>query len=175
MDRRLDPGRSALTEMTPKASRPHMPEYGVQPATKGAGLLPWSFVGEHMAAAHNYWVVSTSPENQPHATPVWGLWYEDIFYFSSGRASRKAREWAANPAAVVHSESGDDAIMLEGQVELIDEKKEKALLKSLDKAYRAKYGTAFLGLGNIYRLKVQRAFAWREADFTKSATRWIFS
>ncbi len=151
-----------------------MPGYGIQPANKGPGLLPWSFVSEHMAAAHNYWVVSTSPEGKPHAAPVWGLWHGEVFYFSSGRASRKARNWAANPAAVVHSESGDDAIMLEGEVEIVDEEKEKALLKTLDKPYRAKYNVAFLGLGNIYRLKIQRAFAWREADFTQSATRWIF-
>jgi len=174
MDRRLDADSSALIEMTPKASRPHMPDYGIQPATKGAGLLPWSFVSEQMTAAHNYWVVSTSPKGKPHAAPIWGLWLEEVFYFSSGRASRKARNWAANPAAVVHSESGDDAIMLEGEVEVVDEKNEKDLLSSLDQAYRTKYKFAFLGPGNIYRLKIQRAFAWREADFTESATRWIF-
>ncbi len=160
--------------MTPKPSRPHMPEYGIQPANKGAGLLPWSFVSEQMAAARNYWVISTSPEGKPHAAPVWGLWYEEIFYFSSGRDSRKARNWAANPAAVVHSESGDQVVILEGEVEVVDDKKEKELLKTLDKIYRAKYSFAFLGLGNIYRLKIQRAFAWREANFTESATRWIF-
>lgn len=170
----MDTGCPALTEMTPKASRPYMPDYGIQPADKGAGLLPWSFVGEHMSAARNYWAVSSSPENKPHAAPVWGLWHEETFYFSSGSTSRKARNWAANPAAVVHSESGDDAIMLEGEVEIVDEEKEKALLKTLDKAYQGKYHVGFLGLGNIYRLKIQRAFAWREADFTQSATRWIF-
>ena len=161
--------------MPPKSSRPYMPEYGIQPVNKGAGLLPWSFLSDQMSKAHNYWVVSVSPAGKLHAAPVWGLWCEEIFYFSSGRASRKARNWATNPAVVVHSESGDDTIILEGEVEIVDEQSEKALLKILDKAYRAKYDFALLGLGNIYRLKVQRAFAWRESDFTESATRWVFS
>lgn len=160
--------------MEPKVTRPHMPGYGVQPANKGAGLLPWSFVEERMLAAHNYWVASTRPDGRPHAAPVWGLWHEGAFYFSSGKESAKARNLAANPAAVVHSESGDDTIILEGQVALIDEAAEATLLKKLDKAYKAKYEFAFLGLGYIYRFTLEQAMAWREADFPSSATRWQF-
>lgn len=154
-----------------KPSRPHMPGYGIQPASKG-GLLPWSFVSEGMAAARNYWVGSTRPDGRPHAVPVWGLWHAETFYFSSGRESRKATNFAANPAAVVHLESGDQVVVLEGEVEIVDESAEKPLLSTLDKAYKAKYGFPLLGLGNIYRLKVQRALAWREGDFPSSATRW---
>lgn len=160
--------------MQSKVSRPHMPGYGVQPANKGAGLLPWSFFDERMLAAHNYWVATTRPDGRPHAAPVWGLWHEGAFYFSSGQESAKARNLAANSAAVVHSESGDDTIILEGQASVVDEQAEAALLKTLDKAYKAKYQFAFLGLGKIYRVKIKQALAWREADFPSSATRWQF-
>jgi len=33
--------------------------------------------------------------------PVWGVWLDDAFYFSSGAKSRKARNLAANPNCVV--------------------------------------------------------------------------
>lgn len=154
-----------------KASRPHMPGYGIQPASKG-GLLPWSFVSEQMTAARNYWVNSVREDGRPHTAPVWGLWHAETFFFSSGSDSRKAKNLAVNPAAIVHLESGDDVVMLEGEVETVSPEAEKKLLASLDKLYKAKYGFPFLGLGNIYRLKVQQAFAWKEADFPRTATRW---
>lgn len=154
-----------------KASRPHMPGYGIQPASKG-GLLPWSLVSEQMAAARNYWVNSVRQDGRPHAAPVWGLWHEETFFFSSGGDSRKAKNLAINPAAVVHLESGDDVVVLEGEMEIVSPEAEKKLLTTLDKLYKAKYGFPFLGLGNIYRFKLQQAFAWKEANFPQSATRW---
>lgn len=154
-----------------KASRPTMPGYGIQPAAKG-GLLPWSVVSEQMSAARNYWVSTVREDGRPHAAPVWGLWYEDSFFFSTGTDSRKARNLAANAAAVVHLESGDDAIILEGQMEIVSPEAEKKLLATLDKLYKAKYAVNFLGLGNIYRFRVEQAFAWKEANFPQSATRW---
>src|SRR4051812_9693775 len=81
------------------------------------GLLPWSFVDERRATAHNYWVVTSSAAGRPHAAPVWGLWLDGRFYFSTDPASRKGRNLAANPALVVHLESGDDAVILEGTAE----------------------------------------------------------
>jgi hypothetical protein len=160
--------------MEPKVDRPHMPGYGVQPANKGAGLLPWSFVDEHMRDAHNYWVVTAQPDGTPHAAPVWGLWHEGAFYFSSGDKSAKAHNLAANPAAVVHLESGDQVVILNGAVSEITGDSEDALLKVLEKDYKKKYQVGFLGLGNIYRFKVEKALAWREGDFPSSATRWQF-
>ena len=38
-----------------------MPGYGVQPATEGTGLLPWSWAEERLTAAHEYWVATGSP------------------------------------------------------------------------------------------------------------------
>ncbi len=154
-----------------KASRPYMPGYGIRPASKG-GLLPWSWVSEQMVAARNYWVNSVREDGRPHAAPVWGLWHEGTFFFSSGSDSRKAKNLAINSAAVIHLESGDDVIMLEGEMEIVSPEAEKKLLATLDKLYKAKYKVPFLGLGNIYRFRVQQAFAWKEANFPQSATRW---
>jgi hypothetical protein len=38
----------------PTAARPYMPGYGVQPATGGRGLLPWSWAEQRLVSAHDY-------------------------------------------------------------------------------------------------------------------------
>jgi hypothetical protein len=38
----------------PRASRPYMPDYGVQPADEGTGLLPWSWAEERLIGSHDY-------------------------------------------------------------------------------------------------------------------------
>lgn len=151
-----------------------MPGYGIVAETEGAGLLPWSFVEERMRASHNYWIASTRADGRPHAAPVWGLWHEGGFYFSTGEHSRKGRNLDANPAVSVHLESGDEVVILEGVVNAITDAK---LRNSLNKKYKLKYGMGMEGPespGLILGLILQRAFAWREKDFPQSATRWIF-
>ena len=152
-------------------SRPHMPGYGIAAENEGAGLLPWSFVEERMETSRNYWIASIGPDRRPHAAPVWGIWHLSKFYFSTGDASRKGRNLSGNPAVGVHLESGDEVVILDGEVVTADNQE---LLKSLDKAYKTKYGVSMLGPGSIYQLIVRRAFAWREKDFPESATRWTF-
>lgn len=154
-----------------KTSRPYMPGYGILPETEGAGLLPWSFVEERMSAAHNYWVSSTRPDGSPHTAPVWGLWYESSFYFSTGDQSGKGKNLVARPFVSVHLESGDEVVILEGQIK---EVRDKDVLRGLDKAYNQKYGLDMQGPGLIFVLSMTKALAWREKDFPQSATRWIF-
>jgi len=152
----------------PRADRPSIPvSYGIQPAPSGEGTLPWSFVGERMKAARNYWVVSSSREGRPHAAPVWGIWAEGTFFFATDAASRKARNLHLNPQVVVHLESGDEVVILEGRVEVVDD---KSLQARLDAIYFAKYAFHMEG-GPIYRVQVEKALAWRERDFPSSATR----
>lgn len=155
----------------PNATRPHMPGYGIKPAGEGE-LLPWSFVSKRMAEARNYWVASTRPDGGPHAAPVWGLWHAEAFFFSSGGESAKARNLAADPRVVVHLESGDEVVILEGRVVF---EGDQSLLKELDGLYKHKYGFGLLGPGQVYRLEIGRAMAWRESDFPFSATRWNFN
>ena len=107
-------GEHALAS-APQAARPDMPDYGI--SADADGLLPWQHVSEQMAAARNYWIGTVRPDGRPHATPVWGVWVDETFYFGMGPRSVKARNLAANPALVVHLESGDDVVVLEGVAE----------------------------------------------------------
>ncbi len=106
--------------------------------------------------------------------PVWGLWLEEAFYFSTDTASRKGRNLAANSYAAVHLESGDDVVILEGRVE---EVADEALLNRFADAYDVKYDIrpdVSSAAARVYRLPPKVAFAWREKDFPTSATRWSF-
>jgi nitroimidazol reductase NimA-like FMN-containing flavoprotein (pyridoxamine 5'-phosphate oxidase superfamily) len=152
--------------------RPYMPDYGITASKKG--LLSWEWVDEQMAKSRNYWICSASLAGKPHATPVWGVWLDRVLYFSCARSSRKARNLTANPEITVHLESGDDTVMLEGRAsELTD----KALRARMVEAYSAKYPpfkpNPEAEPTNLYlAVKPRLVLAWREQDFTNSATRW---
>ena len=149
-----------------------MPGYGLQDPQPEAGLLPWSFIQERMAKAWNYWLVSVTHDAQPHTAPLWGIWVEDQFYFSTGANSRKGRNLANNPEAIVHLESGDEVVILEGIVEAVPP---GLLFDELDQAYHHKYDVHLTTDSPVYGLTIRKAFAWRERDFPTSATRWRFT
>lgn len=150
--------------------RPVMPAgYGL--AADDAGELPWSAVAHQLESARNYWLVTTRPDGRPHAMPVWGLWYADRLVFSTDPASRKGRNLAANPAAVVHLESGDDVVVLEGRVGPFDGDPGDFAAR-----YDGKYGfrpDPDAAAQGVYTLRPSVALAWRERDFPTSATRWL--
>lgn len=154
-----------------RIDRPHMPGYGLQPPTEKEGLLPWAFVSQRMAAARNYWVSTASLQGDPHAVPVWGVWVDERFYFSTGQTSRKGRNLAENPRLVVHLESGDEAVILHG---LAEEVPPGALFTRLDKVYFAKYAVHLTDENPVYGLAATLALAWQESEFPTTATRWRF-
>ena len=89
-----------------------MPGYGVPRDHKG--LLPWEWAQRRLTQSHNYWLITTRPDGAPHAMPVWGVWVESVFCFSTGRESRKARNLAANAHCVVCNELSKEAVIVEG-------------------------------------------------------------
>ena len=159
-----------------QAGRPAMPAgYGLTDPQSEAELLPWSWLETRLAEARNYWIGTTRPDGRPHVMPVWGIWLEGTFIFSTDRAARKAKNVAHNPAMTVHLESGDEVVILEG---LAEEVTEAGLLARYAAAYKVKYDIDFnpddpAAAGNVtYGLRPQRAFAWLEQDFPHTATRW---
>jgi nitroimidazol reductase NimA-like FMN-containing flavoprotein (pyridoxamine 5'-phosphate oxidase superfamily) len=161
---------------TVEIGRPYMKDYGLD-TTNLEGILKWEWISEHLLKAHNYWIASAQPNGKPHAMPVWGVWLEDTFYFSTGRQSRKGRNLVANPQVVVHLESGDEVVILEG---IVREIKDIPLMEQIAKVYAAKYNgietsTDPSSLENVvYALQHQVVYGWLESDFVNTATRWRF-
>jgi PPOX class probable F420-dependent enzyme len=148
--------------------------YGVPQDGSGAEKLPWSVAVERLVGARNYWVCTARPGGRPHAAPVWGIWLDGAVWFSTDRESRKGRNLVANPTAVVHLESGDDVVSLEGEAELLSD---ATALEPFVEAYDAKYGYR-VDVSNpafsVFRVRPRVARTWTEKDFAGTATRWIF-
>jgi hypothetical protein len=155
---------------TPRASRPNMPGYGILPADEGEGLLPWSWAQGRLAAARNYFLATTRPEGGPHVMVVWGLWVDDTFQFSTGKASRKAKNLAADPRCVVCPEGAEEAVVVEGVAGPLEG---EAARRRFFEAYEAKYAMDVSAMGEpLYVVTPRRVFGQIEKTFTQSATRW---
>ena len=132
-------------------------------------MLDWAWAVERLRAARNYWIASTKPGGAPHAAPVWGLWADGAVVFSTDTESRKGRNLLRDPRATVHLESGDEVVILEGEVERIE------LDEDLADAYDEKYGfRPEPGAGLWLRLSPRVAYAWLETDYPRTATRFEF-
>ena len=164
--------QSASGGLKTRRGRPKMKDYGISGSAEG--LLPWEVVVERLSGARNYWIGTTRPDGKPHAAPVWGIVLEQTFYFSTGRQSRKNRNLTASPELVMHLESGDDVVIIEGVAE---EETDPTLLKNYAEAYQAKYQykpDPSDPAAITYALRPHVVFAWLESSFPNSATRWDF-
>jgi general stress protein 26 len=159
--------------LNPKASRPHMPGYGLLPADQGLGLKPWSYAVERLSRARGYWISTTCPDGRPHSVPIWGLWMQDRFAFSTGTNSRKARNLRANPRVVIGSEPTDDAIVLEGEASLDEGTESRRYFNEL---YTAKYNYDVASTEPIFVVRPIVAFSFATAgnEFLGGSTRWMF-
>ena len=148
-----------------------MPGYGMPVGTKG--LLTWAWAEERLRRSHNYYVMTVRPDATPHAMPVWGIWVDHRFYFSTGAKSRKARNLDANPSCVVCTERSAEAVIVEGTASKLDD---AARLEAIAPLYARKYKSFTLDpkMGPIFEVVPKVAFGLREKTF-KSTTRWIFS
>ncbi len=160
-----------------RRSRPALAKgYGVNLDDEGMLSLDW--VREQLKTSRNYWISSTQSDGRPHACPVWGIWLnDDLFCFGTSRTSRKGKNLADSPAVVVHAESGDDVVILEGVVaELTD----RNLLRKYADAYDAKYAIVpeieqdADSDGVTYVLRPDEVLAWKENDFLTTPSRWRF-
>jgi nitroimidazol reductase NimA-like FMN-containing flavoprotein (pyridoxamine 5'-phosphate oxidase superfamily) len=149
-----------------KRTRPAFgPDYGI--SADEEGMLAWSWAEERLAAGRNYWVATSSQDGAPASAPVWGVWHDGAVWFGTSPASRKGRNLARDPRVVIHLESGDEVVILHGEVERVP------LEDAVADAYERKYDHRPQA-PEFLRLRPRRAMAWREADFPKTATRFDF-
>jgi nitroimidazol reductase NimA-like FMN-containing flavoprotein (pyridoxamine 5'-phosphate oxidase superfamily) len=155
----------------PRASRPRMPGYGMPTGAKG--LLPWTWAEERLRRSHNYYVMTVRPDATPHAMPVWGIWVDNRFYFSTGAKSRKARNLGANPSCVICTERSAEAVIVEGTAAKLED---TVRLEAIAPHYARKYKPYTLDpkMGPIFEVRPTVVFGLCEKRF-KDATRWMFA
>ncbi len=108
-----------------------------------------------------------------------GRGLDDIFYFEG--AGRKIRNLRANPQAVVHLESGNEVVIIEGYFEEIS-RPNRSFFQELDEEFARKYVT-YRPSGNLsspdaqpypdgglFAIYPQAVIAWN--SFPNDATRW---
>jgi hypothetical protein len=168
---RMAKKRSKKTEAPsgnePRASRPHVPGYGIPKSAKG--MLPWSHADERLASSKHYWIATTSLDGRPHSVPVWGVWVEGAVCFGGGPQTRWARNLTANPKVAVHLEKGDDVVILEGEVGRV-ERPDDPLVARVQEAYQKKYEMPHPP--PFWVLRPAKAFVWYKDIL--SATRFEF-
>ena len=156
----------------PHADRPVMPGYGVPETTEG--ILPWEWAEERITASHNIYLATTHPDGRPHIMPIWGVWAEGAFFFSTAADSRKAKNLAANPNCAIATEDASEAVIVEGLAAL---ETDPATLAEFTRAYKEKYDWDIdATAGGIYRVQPKKAFGFQEAadDFAETSTRWVW-
>lgn len=151
-----------------------MPHYGVMP-DKVDAMLAWDWVDRQMHKARNYWVSTTCPDGRPHSAPVWGAWVDGSLYFGTDKQSVKARNIALDNRVVVHLESGDETVILEGEV--IEAEVSQSMQTRIGERYVEKYSLdPELAESDalLYRLIPRKVMAWLESDYPATATYWLF-
>ena len=166
-----------MKNRVPKASRPHMPGYGLPKGTKG--LLSWKWAESRLINSHNYWITTVKPDGSPHSMIVWGLWLDGEFLFSTGRQSRKARNLAKNRHCVVGTERADEAVIVEGEAEEVASvNRRRDFLRKYEKKYKfdmSGFEKDILSLKEpIYAVPPVMVFGLDEKKSLNAATRWQF-
>jgi hypothetical protein len=160
----------------PVASRPNIPGYGVPKSRKG--MLDWAHARKRLEESRNYWLATADAGGGPHAVPVWGAWLDEKLYFDGGPETRHMRNVTANPGIVVHLESGEDVVIVQGTAAAASVP-DLPLTTRVSDAYRSKYGESGYAPkpdswddGGLWVVRPRVAFAW--TGFPKDATRFRF-
>ena len=154
----------------PKASRPYMKGYGVPESMEGA--LSWDWAEKRLKDSHNYWLTTVGANGAPHTMPVWGIWLEGAYYFSTGATTRKARNLKQNTKCVVCNENAAEAVIVEG---LARQLKDSAIPERAFSDYKSKYDWELdPQRGPVWIVRPQTVFAMPEEAFPNGVTRWRF-
>jgi nitroimidazol reductase NimA-like FMN-containing flavoprotein (pyridoxamine 5'-phosphate oxidase superfamily) len=171
--KRVNRGQASDTSRKeePSASRPFAPGYGIVGPKGGNGLLPWIWVARKLGKCRTFWLATVyAGQSRPHVMPVWGVWVDDAFFFSTGKTSRKGQNLVANPSCTVTNDDGEEAVIVEGAAKPIED---KDVLERVAADYKKKYRMDPRGMNEpIFELRPTKVFAFIEKSFPKSATRW---
>jgi len=151
------------------------PGYADNPSSE----VSWEYVEQKLSAAKNYWLCSVRPEGRPHCVPRWAVYVDGLIYYDGSPETRHARNLVQNPQVSLHLESGDEAIILEGESRPAD-KPSAQLAQRLSAAYKAKYaGHGYApepdqwDEGGLYVFTPRQCLAW--TVFFENPTKFVFA
>jgi pyridoxamine 5'-phosphate oxidase-like protein len=157
----------------PQAGLPYMPGYDMM-FDKNRKNLPWKWAIKRLSNSHNYWFISTRPDGRPHSMPVWGVWVDGSFFFSTGKQSRKSKNLQASPNCVVCPEGAAEAVIVEGVAEACSD---PSVFRKFARVYKKKYDWDIAETKDpVYRVRPLTAFGFigSPGKIRRNPTRWIF-
>lgn len=157
----------------------------------GNAALPWSRPRDHLAAVQSgpertFFLGTTRPDGRPHSAGIGALWLDGDLYFTSGPATRKARNLAANPACTIAVKLAGIDLVLEGEGTRVTDRSTLEAAARLysaegwpaevaDDALTAPYSAPSAGPPpwQLYRFRFHTAYGVATAE-PMGATRWHF-
>lgn len=153
-----------------------MPGYGVVGPEEGSGLLSWSWAETRLRASRNYWIVTSSLQGVPHATPVWGVWDQGL-WFSSSRRSRKIRNLESNRHCGATTQDPENPVVVSGLATIVtDGRRLQHVIELVNSKYGTRYDVNTIHPASSATVHIRPAlvFGLDEHDFSGSPTRWTF-
>jgi hypothetical protein len=140
--------------------------------------LTWGQVSTQLKEARHYWLCTVRPNGRPHVVPRWGVFLDDKFFYDGSPETRHAQNLETNQNTVLHLESGEHAVILEG-VSAHAGRPSPELALRLARAIGDKYSA--LGYSpeanqwdeeGLYVFTPRKCIAW--SVFKKDPTKFIF-
>lgn len=165
-----------MTAPTPPTASPvRFPtEYGQTTAERRS----WDEVAERIAASPNYILATTTDDGRPHLRPVDGVFVDDTLCFGGSPKTRWVRHLQRRVAITVTLPDADQAIILDGSVELVADANHP-LAGAVMQANIDKYPQYFATeprtpFYEFWALPPNRVYAWSLTEFPNRATRFDF-
>jgi hypothetical protein len=95
----------------------------------GSPLLEWSSIEARLAEGltqapdtggpnrHTCWLATINPDGSPHVTGIGALWLEGLFWFETGKGTRKARNLARDPRCTLSVATHTFDLVVEGEAD----------------------------------------------------------
>lgn len=133
-----------------------------------------------------FFLSTCRPDGRPHSAGIGAVWSDGDLYFTSGPATRKARNLAANPSCTISVRLTDVDLVLDGDAALVDDPESLERLADIysssgwpveveSNAFTAPYSAPSAGPPpwNLYRFVFHTAVGVATAE-PYGATRWRF-
>ncbi|NYH41023.1 hypothetical protein HNR22_000750 [Micromonospora jinlongensis] len=173
-----------MTADTPVAELLFQQEDATPFDTDAATLKPWSQALACLRSAHKCWLSTVGPDGRPHAAPVMVVLADGAPCIASRPHSRKSRNLAGNPRAVITVSGEDLDLVVSGEAHRVSG---GTALRRVAAAFATKYGWTFdIRDGRVHdeslpgspeyafhQISPVRAFGYGTDGLT--ATRWRFN
>lgn len=118
---------------------------------------------------------TTRKGGRPHSAPVSGLWLNNAFFFETEPHSVKAKNLGRNPLIVVHTQDGNDTVIVEGKASV---ERRPRVLGRLREGYTAKYDYTPDWSGpraqTVYRVEPIVVHAWKNPHMHQTIVKFVF-